>query len=604
MKNVPVTNISYITNGSPISADVLNGPSVGLMQNVSAIALAAETFSEEILTTTNLAASLVVDSDVTTAELEGNISQGFVSVIRNDIVNSSNITNSFYSIKLASRSESPTASQLEIYSKVDNSSKYVLKSSQLSSYYSGYSDSYKCRMLKNNGDSIALKIPRQESTSAVGLKAVSQATSVNGADLDYTAATQSGISLCKLPILDKITLSNSMTIGEFKGYFNSATSNQYALYFNAVGGVTIYTNNQAQQLVIGRFYVTVTDHSEKSKALVFNLLNDGASVGNISQVTDNTDIHGFTIDVDHEGAPWDYTTPSGSARTITIFFKLDSDNSYTQVYTATSSAFIPTQPVPDNYVYLPIATKTSSGIKFIDNVAPEILFTDSHIQPDSNYLSPIATSSSHVDLKYLRTINNSVIRLTSVVQTGQFFGRILLPEMVSKYIKHYSNLYDTSYVKLLKISANTIKKPALKGGVNPSYVPVIRVRTEVDQNNIFPGVQLFKQGLGSVSINMQIPDNGQSSEAITSDPTPSNLDSFSHPTIFQLISRTSNEMASNGSISVITYEITDSGKAQGSASTNVEPGTGSSQMSENIDTTSSYRIIVTADVLFSFGRLS
>ena len=599
MKNVPITDISYITNGSAISADVLNGPSVGLMQNVSILALATETFSEEILTSSNVAATLVIDSNIDSADLKGNISPGFISAIKIQEVNSSNNTDTFYAISLSGRSEvSSVSSQIELYSKLENKAKYVIKSSQVSSYYSGYSNINKARLLKNNGDSLALRIPRQNNTASVGLNSVSQFTAINNSDIAYTGATQAAVSLCKLPILDRISLASTMTISEFKGYFNSATQNQYALYFNAEGVITVKTNNQAADTVAGRFYVTVIDHSDKSKVLTLKLRNDGSDIANTNQITDSTDIHWFNIDVDSQGAPWDYTNENGSSRTINIYFKVDSDSSYTQIYTSNSSAFVPTQQLSDSYVYIPIATKVSSGIKFIDNIAPEILITDSQL--DS--VTPTATSSNLFDLKYLRSINNSIVRLSSVIKTGETFGRILCPENISRYIKHCLSLGDTIYIKLINLRVDTIKKPSLVEGADINLLQAIRTRSDSDSNTSFPGLSVFKANLSTKPMLLNIPSDGGTAELLALDPSPSNLSAFSMSNAFTVYSSMSSELTSNGSVALLTYELTDNNVSN--IQPTPAPGSGENQMSRNIDITSSYKLIVSADVLFSFAELS
>ncbi len=608
MKNVPITDISYITNGSAISADVLNGPSVGLMQNVTAIALAAETFSEEILTTSNLAASLVIDSSIDTADLQGNISPGIISAVMVEHVNGSNYTDKFYAIKLDGRADSSTgSSQIEIYSGTENKARYVIKSSQVSSYYSGYSNIQKSRMLKNNGDSLALKIARQNTATSTGLNTVAQPSSLNvftnsgtgNADILYTAATQSGISLCKLPILDRVTLASTMTIGDLRGYFSSATQNQYVMYFNVAGGVTFRTNNQASEVVAARLYVTVPDHSDKSKILTLKLRNDEADVTSFSQITDLTDIHWFTVDTDHAGAPWDYTNDNGSAKTINIYFKLDSASSYTQIYTSEESAFVPTQNLPDNYVYIPLATKVSSGIKFIDNIAPELLVSDTHFSAANS----TASSSKLFDMAYLRSINNQVVRIASVVKTGETFGRIICPEQIARYIRHCISLSDTVYIKLLNLTVDTIKKPALNSGVDPSTLQIIRTRSAVDGNNTFPGISVFRDNLGSTApMSVATPASGSRADILALDPSPSNLSAYSISSAFTLVASTGAEMTSNGNIALLTYELTDNNTAN--ISPKPAPGSGASQMSRNIDITSSYKLIITADVLFSFSNLS
>ncbi len=587
MIKVVLEPIDYISNGDPISAAALNKPSVDLRSNTETLASALEQQSSNTDTLIDLTADLVIDSDVTSAAVTGGVSPGLITCYQQSVVNSNNFTDKFYYVALRGNGVSQTSSQLELYSAAQNNSKIVIKQSVVSDFYGGYYNIPKARMLKNNGDSLALKLPK---SGAGSVETYLLPTSVDDSDSLYYGASQEGLQLCKLPVLNKISIKDSITISAFKSYLLTATSNSVNCSFTTgvseVGQITFSENNQAAATINAKIYITVREHCLNVSVVAAILENNGVAVDSIADITNSTNIVGFIVSTSETGSPWNYTENTADADTLTINYKKDTDVSYTQVYTQAAAGIVKTSEPDANYLYIPIATKVSSGIKFIDNCVPDMSISD------------IATGSSTLVLsklfsaKDIRNTSSQIIKLSTVIKTGDFFGRILCPQDIAHYVTNRGSSYS---MRLLGIKVTTWLKPT-NLNINPLSELQIRFRATSDFSSVFPGVTTFSGNLATRVIKFNLPDAGTSSYFIATDPTGPTTTSDYQVSQTNILTHTV-EMTNNGNIGLLTFELTDS--LTSSLSPTKSPGSSADKMSQNIDITSNYFILVEADVLFT-----
>jgi hypothetical protein len=584
MIKIALEPIDYISNGDPISAAALNKPSVDLRSNTETLASALEQHSANVDTFINLEADLVVDSDVVSASLKGGISPGFITCVEQSIVNSNNFTDKFYYIALRGNGVGQISSQIELYSAAQNNSKIVLKESVLSDFYNGYYNVPKSRMLKNSGDSIALKFPK---SGAGSVQTYLLPTSVDSSDLLYYGSSQEQLQLCKLPILNTVEIKNSMTIGQFKNYLLTATSNSVNCSFTVgvseVGQIVFSENNQNSAAINAGIYVTVLEHCLNAKVLTAVLKNGNVAVDSIASITDSTSIVGFKVSTSDSGSPWNYSESIDDATTLTINYKQDTSQVYTQVYTQVEAGIVKTSDPDTDYLYIPIATKTSSGIKFVNNCAPNMSLHDMPI--DSGTL----VCTNLYSYRSIKNTSSSVIKLSSVIKTGKSFGRILCPKDIAIYLNNNAGSYS---IRLLGIKVTTILQPT---NLNLTSQLEIRFRTGSDASSVFPGIEFFTGNLATRAIKFNLPQPGSSSYFVAADPTSPNTTTDYVVSHLNVLSHTS-EMTSNGNIGLLTFELTES-------STSIlvptrPPGVEDAQMSQNIDIKSNYYIVVEADILF------
>ena len=587
MIKVVLEPIDYISNGDPISAAALNKPSVDLRSNTETLASALEQQSSNTDTLIDLTADLVIDSDVTSAAVTGGVSPGLITCYQESVVNSNNFTDKFYYVALRGNGSSQTSSQLELYSAAQNNSKIVIKQSVVSDFYGGYYNIPKARMLKNNGDSLALKLPK---SGAGSVETYLLPTSVDDSDSLYYGASQEGLQLCKLPVLNKISIKDSITISAFKAYLLIATSNSVNCSFTTgvseVGQITFSENNQAAAAINAKIYVTVREHCLNVSVVTAILENNGVAVNSIADITNSTNIVGFIVSTSETGSPWNYTENIADADTLTINYKKDTDVSYTQVYNQAAAGIVKPSEPDTNYLYIPIATKVSSGIKFIDNCVPDMSISD------------IATGSSTLVLSKLfsardiRNTSSRIVKLSSVIKTGDFFGRILCPQDIAHYVTNRGSSYS---IRLLGIKVTTWLKPT-NFNISPGNKLEIRFRTNSDASSVFPGVTTFSGNLATSAIKFNLPDAGTSSYFIATDPTSPTTTSGYQVSQANIITHTA-EMTNNGNIGLLTFELTESQTSL--IYPTRPPGVDDTNMSQNIDISSNYFILVEADVLFT-----
>jgi hypothetical protein len=587
MIKVVLEPIDYISNGDPISAAALNKPSVDLRSNTETLASALEQQSSNTDTLIDLTADLVIDSDVTSAAVIGGVSPGLITCYQQSVVNSNNFTDKFYYVALRGNGSSQTSSQLELYSAAQNNSKIVIKQSVVSDFYGGYYNIPKARMLKNNGDSLALKLPK---SGAGSVETYLLPTSVDDSDSLYYGASQEGLQLCKLPVLNKISIKDSITISAFKAYLLTATSNSVNCSFttgvSGVGQITFSENNQAAAAINAKIYITVREHCLNVSVVTAILENNGVSVDSVADITNSTNIVGFIVSTSETGSPWNYTENIADADTLTINYKKDTDVSYTQVYNQAAAGIVKTSEPDTNYLYIPIATKVSSGIKFIDNCVPDMSISD------------IATGSSTLVLSKLfsardiRNTSSRIVKLSSVIKTGDFFGRILCPQDIAHYMTNRGSSYS---MRLLGIKVTTWLKPT-NLNTSPGNKLEIRFRTNSDASSVFPGVTTFSGNLATQVIKFNLPDAGTSSYFIATDPTSPTTTSDYQVSQANILTHTL-EMANNGNIGLLTFELTESQTSLIYPTS--PPGVDDANMSQNIDISSNYFILVEADVLFT-----
>jgi hypothetical protein len=133
-----------------------------------------------------------------------------------------------------------------------NSAKYTIKHSDFSSLFGGYSSAYRGSRLKNNGDSICLKVPRQESlTVDSGLKVATQSKSTGNYDATFSTTNSNTYDLVKLPLLSTVELDVTYTLASLNTALGIVSTNSYSIAIEDVTNRPYLKSNSTQLEVAG-----------------------------------------------------------------------------------------------------------------------------------------------------------------------------------------------------------------------------------------------------------------------------------------------------------------------------------------------------------------
>ena len=576
MIKIQLDNIDYISNGEAVSAAVLNKPSVDLRQNTEELKRSSEILSQEADILGNISTTLVIDNQHQGSYgLTGGVSPGYITTTR---VKHSSTESSYY---FALRDANTVLSQIELSSRIANNSKFVLKQATVSSYFDGYSTGFRHRRLNNNGDSVCLKIARQTNPLVnSGARAVYQKSSLGTGDLDYTAVTQEGLSLAKLPVINLVTMGYNTTIAELKNALMLASNSQYTFTVDNSGNITFVTSGANPQTVAAKFYVSVPDICGYSKVSKLNLTLAS------SNVQDSDLIKDLVLDLDSDGAPWNYNSDSSSLSNVVIYFKRDNILSYTTVFERSSWVTVPTQEPDQNFIYWPIATLRNSVVEYTSDVIPAISIEDMPIQGNSGSYSLVRSGKPAPSIQ---SLHNRLLKLGTQVVTTNYFSQIYLPNDIADSIAH--SAHSAVAARLVDITVRSVSVPSVSKPLPAGASLALLFRSDLQNNTwSFPGIVKYNGNLITAldDITIKLPLSGKSTSVAC-------LDTSSYYFVFD--QQVIQEAASNsGKIALITCELTDTTSGTGQ----LPPGISSGGTSEYISTTNSeYKIIVEATILLS-----
>jgi hypothetical protein len=419
---VDFSSINYIANGNPINQTTLNKPSVSLETRTDELRRASLSNSDEL----SILSSLVF-----------NASTGSASVISNENW-AIKITGHLdkYSVQDSEREISYSValqvgdfeqSVINISSATENFGKYTITHDDLSSVFGGYGASKKSYRLKNNGDSICIKVPRQHSlTVDTGLKSAKQLYSYGNYDTTFSQENSNSFELVKLPLLNTLELKTGLSLTSLNTYLATASSNAYKILVSNTNEVTLVDIATEQEILNSSIVVSI----------------DGSDNYEISKITiDSSNIKYLELASSVDNLPQDYDNSSASSgRSITIKYKVSS--TVTNIYTFSSSTIVPIQSLDEDYVYIPLVVKTPGSIKFSGGLG-EV--------PISNFSALL--DSGYQDSTYTNYLTNTGLNW-GIQKNSIIKYKMSLPSSV--YYKDYRNVNLAAYKSLVDESA-TIK---------------------------------------------------------------------------------------------------------------------------------------------------
>jgi hypothetical protein len=417
---VDFSSVNYIANGNPINQTTLNKPSVSLETRTTELRRASLSNSIE----SDILSSLVMD-----------ISTGSESVI----------PSSNWAIKVTGHLDKYSAqdsekeisysvslqvgdfeqSVINLSSSIVNYGKYTITHDDLSSVFGGYGSSKKSYRLKNNGDSICVKVPRQHSlTVDTGLKSAKQTYSYGNYDTTFSQENANSFELVKLPLTNILELKSGLTLTSLNSYLATVSTNAYKIIVSDTGEVTLADSSTDQEILNSSVVVSI----------------DGSDNYEISKITfDSSNIKYLELSNSADNLPQDYdNSAASSGRAITIKYKINS--TVTNIYTYNSSTVVPIQILDEDYVYIPLVIKTPGSIKFSGNLG-EI---------------PLANFSSLLDSVAENSIY-SVYLTNKGVNWGIKSGSTIVAKVSidnSEYYKDYLNTELAAYKALVDTSAD------------------------------------------------------------------------------------------------------------------------------------------------------
>ena len=417
---VDFSSINYIANGNPINQTTLNKPSVSLETRTDELRRASLSNSDEL----SILSSLVF-----------NASTGSDSVISNENW-AIKITGHLdkYSAQDSEREISYSValqvgdfeqSVINVSSATENFGKYTITHDDLSNVFGGYGASKKSYRLKNNGDSICLKVPRQHSlTVDTGLKSAKQLYSYGNYDTTFSQENSNSFELVKLPLLNILELKTGLSLTSLNTYLATASSNAYKILVSNTNEVTLVDIATEQEILNSSVVVSI----------------DGSDNYEISKITVNSgSIKYLELATSVDNLPQDYdNSAASSGRSITIKYKVSS--TLTNIYTFSSSTVVPIQSLDEDYVYIPLVVKTPGSIKFSGSLG-EVPISNFSALLDS--VSQDATSTNYLTNNGL----NWGIQKNSIIKY-----KMSLPSSV--YYKDYKNTNLAAYKSLVDTSAS------------------------------------------------------------------------------------------------------------------------------------------------------
>ncbi len=554
MIKITLDNTNYIVNGDPISASALNKPSVTLSQNTTELAgkLRAYTNDTEILN--SLCARLVKSSDFS--------KQGRLSVGGYELDNKK-----YYDIRLAGNAGGSQNfhSQIELYSKVYNAGRLIINHSALSDYFNGYTNSTedKGRRLSNNGDCIAVKLLRNESiASPQGISTIKQQysnySSPSTGDDTYSSTVQA-VDLVKLPLQTTATLTTQDLFSELQTAFSAEYNAAYSLTLSSSGVPIISSTGATPSIQAASLYITITDTTYISKVSKINLSN-----GYISSIE---------LDTSYDSIPFNYQESQANKKQFQILANFEA---YPSVFTVvkdylTSYVYVATNINDSNYLYIPLITKTSNAIVFIDNIVDPIpleeIDTSSYSELNRLTFSPL---TRRIELDGLTT------RITSVVSNPNTKGSVKLPASIAQQIFELNKWKQGSKFLYLHLSSISIFLRTAFSTTTGTEAILFRDSSPADNTYTNPlvNVEIIADASGGSNSKFNILTYGSYIDMSDTD-------------ILEALA---------GEFSILDFELSDSTK-----SSQDPPGTSAGAASSAVTTNSPYHIEVTVDIRFLYS---
>jgi hypothetical protein len=366
MMKVDFSSVNYIANGNALNATSLNKPSVSLEARTTELRRASLSSNIE---------KSITDSAVYSIHRSENsvLPEGSWAIKVTAHLDTYSIQNLSKQVSYSFGLVVPdySDSYINISSSLFNKGKYTIKHSDLSSLFGGYASSYSGSRLKNNGDSICVKVPRQHSlTVNTGLNSAVQLKSTNNHDITFSTINSNVYELVKLPLLDTIQVTTTLSLTTLNTYVGISSSNLYKIVVDA-NSVPVLTDIATDTSVANsKLYVSFADSVSPPKYELATM------------VIESGNVVGLTLVVDGDNLPSDYVTDSS------IDFKLwySVSGISQEIAEIASSAKIAVQSLNEDYVYLPIACKKSDSIEFLNGLysIPLISFSDINEETSAN----------------------------------------------------------------------------------------------------------------------------------------------------------------------------------------------------------------------------
>jgi hypothetical protein len=417
---VDFSSINYIANGNPINQTTLNKPSVSLETRTDELrrAVLSNSYESSILSSlvfdVSTGSDSVVSSENWSIKVTGHLDKYSAQDSEREI-----------SYSVALQVGDFEQSVINISSATENFGKYTITHDDLSNVFGGYGASKKSYRLKNNGDSICLKVPRQHSlTVNTGLKSAKQIYSYGNYDTTFSQENSNSFELVKLPLLNILELKTGLSLASLNTYLATASSNAYKVLVSNTNEVTLVDIATEQEILNSSILVSI----------------DGSDNYEVSKITvDSSNIKYLELANSGDNLPQDYdNSASSSGRSITIKYKVSS--TVTNIYTFSSSTVVPIQALDSDYVYIPIVVKTPGSIKFSGSLG-EI--------PISNFSALLDSGSQ--DSTVANYLTNSGINW-GIQKNSLIRYKMSIPSSV--YFKDYINLNLAAYKSLVDTSAS------------------------------------------------------------------------------------------------------------------------------------------------------
>jgi hypothetical protein len=416
---VDFSSVNYIANGNPINQTTLNKPSVSLEARTTELRRASLSYSAE----DSIVGSLVFDISTGTSSVIS--SENWAIKVTGHLDKySAQDSEREISYSVALQVGDFEQSVINVSSSKENFGKYTITHDDLSNVFGGYGASKKSYRLKNNGDSINIKVPRQHSlTVDTGLKSAKQTYSYGNYDTTFSQENSNAFELVKLPLINILELKTGLTLASLNTYLATASTNAYKILLDSEGTISLVDISTEQQILNSSVLVSI----------------DGSDNYEIDKVALNSsNIKYLELANSVDNLPQDYdNSAASSGRSITIKYKVNS--TVTNIYTFTSSTVVPIQSLDEDYVYIPLVVKTPGSIKFAGNIG-EIPISNFSSLLDSG--SQDSTVSNYLTNKGINwgIVKNSIIRY-----------KMSIPSSI--YYKDYSNINLAAYKSLVDTSA-------------------------------------------------------------------------------------------------------------------------------------------------------
>lgn len=458
---VDFSSVNYIANGNALNATSLNKPSVSLEARTTELRRASLSSNKESSITNSLVYS--IHRSENSVFPEG--SWAIKVTAHLDSYSLQNLSKQVsYSFGLVVPDYSD--SYINITSSLFNKSKYTVKHADLSTLFGGYVASYSGSRLKNNGDSVCLKVPRQHSlTVSTGLDSAAQSKSTGNYDISFSTTNSNSYELVKLPLLNSIQVTTTLSLATVNTYLGISSSNQYKLVVGE-DSVPVLTDIATDTPVAGsKILISLGSSSTKYELATMTL-----SSGNITSVT---------LVVDGDNLPSDYVTDS--AIDFTLWYKVS--GVYQDIAEIGASAKVAVQDLDEDYVYLPIACKKQDSIEFLNGLLSVPLDSFSALNDETSVNTTLSQYLTESGLNWGFHAGKEV----SVV------GRIKwgVPDLFNYWYDYYNKdlaayltNVATSGIKLVlsQIEIDTIDVPNVSSG--PS-LPHICVRNYSNSDRIY-----------------------------------------------------------------------------------------------------------------------